>query len=423
MPMPVVVFFLDALEPSECVDWLAETKQGRVISGVPRVTPPVIGSFLTGKNPGQHGLVCPTPLYKPFLQRPKGDTIIDLVARRGRVLSYCIPFTMGVNPPNSMIAQSGMSGEAEIQHPVLMMPQVNFEPSEADPEKMLHSYIDHTRNVCATIRQLLRNDRADVYFVALREIDSFTHWFYDGDYRKRLIEYTAMELQEFTMMGDDMQVFWFSDHGGCPKTGRFEINRWLIRKGLLNITYLEKRHKILMDNAQKNGVKPYRQQVGIHTPLIQIEDGTKFYSSDLFDACVDVMDASEDEIEQLCRDLMTTGFFKAVHRKKELYGECDEGIPEIIPDRKEGLLVSANVHPQAEMEDAETIVNCRSGDHSPFGCYGGSIELTGGDIHPWNLYTIVDELTRDIKKGDEEISLSSDEEQNLVKMLERKGYA
>ncbi|MHA1812880.1 MAG: alkaline phosphatase family protein [Candidatus Thorarchaeota archaeon] len=423
--MPKMVVFLDALDPRECVGWLAETKQGRVISGVPRVTPSVIGSFLTGKTPGQHGLVRPTPLYRPFIQRPKGDTIIDLVAKRGRVLSYLIPFTLGVNPPNSIVAQAGMAEESNIQHPVLIMPQVGFDPISVEPEQMLHSYVDHVRNVFSTMRQLIRNDRADVYFVSIREIDAFTHWHYGTDCRSRLIEYIAAEMEETVAMGRDLDLFWFSDHGGCPKTGRFEINRWLIDKGYLKVTYLQKRHQkqLEMMKMANPDFKIYKDQVGIHTPFVQVEDDSKFISVDLFDACVDVLDASDDEIEELRRELMDTGHFKAVYRKHELYGEdCDEDVPEIIPDRKDGVLVSANVHPNAEAPDAESIVNLRTGDHSPYGCYGGTYYFNSEDIHPWELYSIVDEITGDIENKKEEVSLSSSEEHDIVAMLERKGY-
>jgi len=420
--MPKLVFFLDALDPRECTGWLKETMQGRVISGVPRVTPPVIGSFLTGKTPGEHGLLRPTPLYRPFIQRPKGETILDVIAKRGRVFSYLMPFTLGIDPPNSMVAQSGMAEEANIQYPVLVMPQVSHDPPTADPEDMLHSYVDHVRNIFATVRQLVRNDRADVYFVSIREIDSFTHWYYEGDYRQRLIEYIASELSETALEG--WEIFWFSDHGGCPKTGRFEINRWLIGKGYLNITFLAKRHQKQLDMMEKNDVKVYRDQVGIHTPLVQVEEDSKFVSADLFDACVDVLNATDREIEKLRDELMQTGHFKAVYRKRELFGDqCDGDIPEIIPDRKEGILVSANAHPRAESEDADSIVNLRTGDHSPFGCYGGTYDFNSRDVHPWELYNIVEEICQDIKPKEEGISLSTNEERDIINLLERKGYA
>jgi len=424
--MPVVVFFLDALDPKECVDFLSDTKQGRVISGVPRVTPSVMGSFLTGKDPGEHGLVRPTPLYKPFMQRPKGDTIIDLVARRGRVFSYLMPFTMGINPPNSIIAQAGMGEEANIPYAVLMMPQVNFDMVTTEPERILHSFIDHVRNICATSRQLIRNNRADVYFISIREIDSFTHYCYQGDYRQRLIEYIAMELQEFSIMGNDMSILWWSDHGSCPKTGRFEINRWFIDKGYLKINYLEKRHKVMLDRLQEDGEKVYRDQVGVQTPFVEIEDGSKFVSADMFDSCVDVLgDVSDSEIEKLREELMATGHFKAVYRKYELFKNCNGDIPEIIPDRKDGLLVSGNVHPRAEAEDCVSVVSERTGDHAPYGCFGGNIDFKSdvGDIYPWDLHTIVDELTQDLKTESKVEALTPAEEAQILKGLERKGYA
>lgn len=425
--MAKVIVFLDALDPRECVDWLSETKQGRVISGIPRVTPPIIGSFLTGKSPGEHGLVRPTPLYRPQMNRPKGDTIIDLAAKRGRVLSFMIPFTLGVDPPNAIVAQSGMAGEGIVPLPVLRLAQSQPEPTDCDPEQMLQCYVDHVRNVFATIRQLMRNDVADTYFISIREIDAFTHWFYETDCRQRLIQYIGFEMSEFPLMGSDLDLLWFSDHGGCPKTGRFEINRWFIEKGYLKITYLQKRHEKMMEQQQKAGQKIFKDQVGVQTPLVQIEDGSKFVSADLFDACVDVLDASESEIEKLRDELLATGYFKAVYRKHELFPGCngDDDIPEIIPDRKDGLLVSCNVHPRAEADDADEIVNLRSGDHSPFGCYGGTKPFgKSGDILPTELYQIAEEMTKDIKPKEEKApALTSGEQVAMTKQLEKMGYA
>jgi hypothetical protein len=423
--MPKLVFFLDALDPRECTDWLKETMQGRVISGVPRVTPSVIGSFLTGKKPGEHGLVRPTPLYGTYMQRPKGETIIDAVAKRCRVLSYMVPFTLGVSPPGSIVAQSGMAEEANIQFPVLIMPQVDFDPPSVEPEQMLRSYIDHVRNIFATTRQLVRNDRADMYFISIREIDAFTHWHYQSDCRKQLIEYIAAELTETAAMGSDMEIFWFSDHGGCPKVGRFEINRWFIHKGYLNLTYLEKRHQKQLDMMLKADPDQhvYRDQISVHTPFVQIEDGSKFICADVFDSCVDALDATEDEIEKVREELMQTGHFKAVYRKHELYGECGNDVPEIIPDRKDGLLVSCNVHPKADTDNPQSIVALRTGDHSPYGCYGGTYDFNSEDIHPWELYNIVDEICGESTKKEGEEALAPEDKQNIIERLEKLGYA
>ena len=179
-----------------------------------------------------------------------------------------------------------------------------------------------------------------------------------------------------------------------------------------------------MMKAQNPNLHLYKDQVGIHTPFVQVEDDSKFISVDLFDACVDVLNATEDEIEQLCKDLMATGHFKAVYRKHELYGEdCDPDIPEIIPDRKEGLLVSCNVHPRAEEPDAESIVNLRDGDHAPYGCYGGTYEFNSKDIYPWELYSIVDEMTQDLKPKEDSPTLTKSEEQEILRQLEKMGYA
>lgn len=419
--MAKVIVFLDALDPRECVDWLAETMQGRVISGVPRVTPPIIGSFLTGKSPGEHGLVQPTPLYDAPMQRPDGETIIDVVAKRAKVLSYLIPFTLGVNPPNAIVCQAGMAGEANIPAAQLNFVQADGDPVHVPPEKRLGAYIDNARQIFSTMRHLIRNGTAAVYFIGFRDIDALTHWDYDGDYRQRLIEYVAIEMEDFAKMGDDVELMWFSDHGGGPKRGRLVINRWLMERGYLKITFLEKRFQQQMEMLERQGQKPHKDQVAPQSPFIQIEPGSKFISVDAFDSCIDVLEATEDEIEELRKKLEATPYFEKVYRKQELFPDCtNPKVPELIPDRKDGMLVSGNIHPRAAAPDADEVVNLRTGDHSRYGCYGGTVKLGKGDVYPTQLFHMAEELTRDASDGS--TPLTATEEREVVDRLAKLGY-
>jgi len=754
--MKKVIVFLDALNPEEVSGFLKDTYQGKIRCHTPRVTPTVIGSIYTGVDPGQHGLVRATPLYAQPIQRPNKETIFESVSQKARILSYMMPFTIGVRVQNGVIAESGVSGSVNVNQPALMIPRAPVNMGKIDPEKALQSFVDHARILFGTVRELMRMDACDVFFISFRNIDSipedspliikenervdivsfgelweridspvettakgeeikendsgievwkrngwakvkrimrhpydgkvlritsvggtvrvtpnhpmitpnasrndgkeareleegeklsmpdldrlgskagertkteffvgnrdlawlyglfaaegciyedekgrksvvfsnsdervldrarraisenlnvgfhesksekentavtniwikgkavynhfrelfytsdgemkvpepilnapdgiqesflegyldgdgsdtrtsdfsfcsesetltqgllwliksvgdnawnthtredkpavtqinvnkggeedrykdprrikslssldyngyvydietsenphtfctgvgpvrvhnsFTHWHYDGDFRERLIKYVAFELSDFTVMGQDIDLMWFSDHGGCKAKDVLRINKWLKEKGYLDYTVLEERQKQQIEQQkeqteEQEGAGPYEHQIDMQSPFVQIEKGSKFVCSDAFDACIDSLKgATEKDVRELVSDLRDTGYFKAVHRKDDLYpnNDGDGVIPEIIPDRKEGVLVSGNIHPEVPVtgfSDHDTIINTRNGDHTPFGAFGGTRDLHLPEVvEPEDLRFTIEKFVRNV---------------------------
>jgi len=406
--MKKVIIFLDALKPEEVSGFLDDTYQGRIRCHIPRVTPTVLGSIYTGIDPGQHGLVRATPLYAQPIQRPNKETIFESISRKARVLSYMMPFTMGVQVQNGVIAESGVSGSVNVNQPALMIPRAPVNMGKVDPEKALQSFVDHARILFGTVRELIRMDASDVFFISYRNIDSFTHWHYDEDFRERLVEYIAFELSDFTIMGSDIDLMWFSDHGGCEADEVLRINKWLEEKGYLKYSILERRMKQQTEQQKKQaeqqgGTGPYEDQIDMQAPFVQIEKGSKFVCSDAFDACIDPLkDATKKDIKELVSDLRDSGYFKNVHRKDRLYpnNDGDGVIPEIIPDRKEGVLVSGNIHPEVPttgFSDHDTVINTRNGDHTPFGAFGGTRDLHLPEVvEPEDLRFTIEKFVRNV---------------------------
>lgn len=423
--MKKVIAFLDALEPSETTGWLQETKQGKVDSGVPRVTPPIIGSFLTGKVPGEHGLVRATPLYKPHINKPDGTTLIEKLAERCHVLSYQLPCTKGIKHHNATVVESGSVGTMQPDDPMLVLPQPQVEPEEHDAEYALHSWVDSASNVFTTTRQLIRKSFADTYIISFRHIDSATHYWYHQDVRKRLIDYVAYEMKQFTLMGDDIDVMWFSDHGGHEMTDHFPLNRWLIEKGYLDVTILLDRYNEELKKLDDMGQKVHWQQIDMDSMAVQIEPTSTFCTTDAFDSCIEVLPAAtEKDIKDLIKDLESCGHYDAVHRKKELWPDHDHPqVPEIIPDRKLGHIVSSNVHPDAMDSDVDSVVTRRSGGHSRHGCYGGTINLSAGTVTPMQLHDLALEFCADVDTSEEQREILSPEDEAIVKeRLNKMGY-
>jgi len=434
--MQCCVIFLDALDCRELSGWLARNYQGKIKTPPTRVTPAILGSVYTGKSPGEHGLVRPTPLYRNNYQKPDGELIMEKLSKKARVLSWDMPFTMGMRLEKGVAAQQGLANNGNAP-PALFLPQPpinmgNAMNDEEQAEKYFQSFVDRARGMFSTARQLMRANAADIFFLSFRNLDSLTHWCYEEDYRHRLIQYLSLELSEIEMMGDEAQVMFFSDHGGTPATNVFRVNKWLAEKGYLKLSVHSKRHREQIKAMEENGQKPWRDQIDLQSPLVQVDDYLA-YSTDAFDSCIDVNpEASQRDIDALVDDLKSTGAFDNVYRKEELYPESEKNgkLPAIIPERKLGVLVSGNVHPEVPVwgfTGHSTVVNTRSGDHSKFGCFGGTADLGAEElITPEELYGVIESFCKDVTEGEEKTeeqeTLAPREKEEVRKRLEQLGY-
>jgi len=87
---------------------------------------------------------------------------------------------------------------------------------------------------------------------------------------------------------------------------------------------------------------------------------------------------------------MDTGMYRSVKYKWELYDEDAtyyDNIPDIIPDRKEGVFVSGNLHDQPI-----GMGYYRTGVHDRTACFGATKELNIPDkekIMPEHMYDII----------------------------------
>lgn len=357
---PVFLVFLDALDEREIPkdSFLAGTYQAGIDSPVLNVTPCILGPMLTGTRAGEHNLIRPTPLYDEDIRRPESTHLVEEIPEDRNVLCHNLPFTAGVQPESGAILPSAPRANVNVQTPHLQVTRGDFSLVEVakgneSVNQVFNGAADYIRQYFANVRNLARNGTYDVFVLSIRDLDSFTH-FYDGAVRRELIRLLDSELQSLTAMGPEEPnpVLWFSDHGAREMSDTFRINQWLREQGYLDLD-------IHLQEWKRSGAPDgeVSEQIDLGSPYVQIDGESTAYSADAFDACVDVFDeVPEAAIEELRGDLEETGAFEAVYRKAELFDEEAthfEEIPELIPQRKPGLMVSGNVHPAAEVWNGE----------------------------------------------------------------------
>jgi predicted AlkP superfamily phosphohydrolase/phosphomutase len=250
--------------------------RGPLESTIPPVTPPAWTSFMTGKNPGKHGLyhfLEPTPggygvRYTNARSR-KARTIWSLLSEAGcRVGVVNVPMTFPPEPVNGFMI-SGMDTPDETSdfvHPRELVPEIRKAVGaiKLDVRYLGFMHSDHRRTqVLSELREideqrlqmslhLLDREPVDVFMVLYGSPDTSQHYFWhysDPTHHRhdptgaRLFGNAIGEVYERLdrhigalegRLAEDGVVMVTSDHGFGPTSSKvIHINRYLADLGLL----------------------------------------------------------------------------------------------------------------------------------------------------------------------------------------------
>ena len=385
--MTDVVVFIDALSPRELRGVLSEWHQGSMDASVPRVTPRVLSSIYTGQSPANNGMMSVSRYGEDGASRPSLSTFIDrLVAADWSVLSAGMPFTIPFRSTNerSLLHGTGVGGQEqclpEDAASWLTLPAPDGDMIREHPDTVYASFHDQTKAKFHLFKENIRRAKPDVAFLGYRLIDSYCHFQHTENrrgqpYREHLIETVAglLDRIERQVAGD---VLFFSDHGQTELTNTFRVNRWLAEKGYLEYDV----DRDFLDTVQQRGADspqspPVSNQVSIGQMGVSIdEQASDVVCDDPFDGCLDLLtDPASFDTEDFREDLLGTGLFRSVEYKWEKY-DVDahhyDTVPDVLPDRDEGVFVSGNVHPEPIGMGYH-----RTGVHDYTACFGATCEL------------------------------------------------
>ncbi len=251
---------------------LAEGTAGPLYSTLPDISPTAWASFMTGKNPGQHGVygfglkVPGSYFLEPFSSRGRvqGATLWGILSARGRrVASINVPMTYPPEAVNGvMIAGFGTPDERgnRFVHPPALIDELrarlgpyildlNWADYEdrgilallADARRMTQQRAEYGLHV-------LKSESWDLFALVFVSTDRLQHclWQYldpqvpltpeQKKIRGVLLDYYDFldgVLGEFLAASPDATVLAISDHGFGPFRGTIQINSWLAQQGFL----------------------------------------------------------------------------------------------------------------------------------------------------------------------------------------------
>ncbi len=255
---------------------MSEGTWGRLESVVPPLTGPAWHSFMTGKNPGKHGIFDfvrrgrsdynGVPINASFRD---GDTLWHLLSEAGkRVGVLSVPATYPPEPVNGFMVTWMLTPPDATDYtypPQLVQELERAVPRFAitPPEGTAHALgreallIDALERVTdmnmETIRYLMGRYEWDFFITVFKETDMAMHWlwrfvdqrhpWYVRDAPDRLRSglrhcYQRMDAclaELLDAVGDDTIVIIMSDHGAGPLEQYIHVNAWLLNQGFMQL--------------------------------------------------------------------------------------------------------------------------------------------------------------------------------------------
>lgn len=251
---------------------IEEGAAGPLYSTLPDISPTAWASFMTGKNPGQHGvygfgLKIPGSYYlEPFSSRGRveASTLWRILSARGqRVAVINVPMTYPPEPVNGiMIAGFGTPDESESRfvYPLELMDELRAKlgPYILDLDWALYE----KRGITALLEDARRMTRRradyglhilgreawDLFALVFVSTDRLQHclWQYLDPHEPRSAEqqqirasvldyydYLDGVLGEFLAASREATVLVMSDHGFGPFQTTIQLNSWLAEQGFL----------------------------------------------------------------------------------------------------------------------------------------------------------------------------------------------
>jgi predicted AlkP superfamily phosphohydrolase/phosphomutase len=248
-------------------------------SSIPTISSVSWTGFVTGRNPGKHGIYGFTDLrpgtlglYFPNFGNVRGDTVWHVAARAGkRSIVMNIPGTYPARPMHGLLVSGFVAVNLErAVHPPELLPRLRAAGYKIDVDYMnadqrpdaffadTHAVLEARRRVYA---DLLTNEPWDLFIGVVTECDRLHHYFWD-QWVDPAAPYHARFLDVYRRLDDvlgelvaaipaDVPLFVIADHGHTLIHREFYPNAWLRRQGWLRVTAEKPKGPADLDPASK----------------------------------------------------------------------------------------------------------------------------------------------------------------------------
>lgn len=235
-----------------------------LLSVYPPLSSVAWASFLTGKNPGKHGIYgfldrtfSPYDLYIPNSRHLRSETLWEILSRYGKqVISINVPVTYPPKPIKGIIVGGFLSPSLEkATYPksiALTLREMGYR-IDVDiirgKESLEALWIDLQETLQHRVEaalHFLTHEPWDCFMIHIMETDRLHHFFWE-DYEEQRIPYGEAFLRFYQQVDAalgrirssveaDTLFVMLSDHGFCRLKREVYLNHWLRMHGWLHFT-------------------------------------------------------------------------------------------------------------------------------------------------------------------------------------------
>jgi predicted AlkP superfamily phosphohydrolase/phosphomutase len=230
-------------------------------SSIPTISSVSWTGFMTGKNPGKHGVYGFTDvkpgtmsLFFPNFGSVRGDTLWDVAGRAGkRCIVLNIPNTYPARALNGLLVSGFVAVNLErAVYPATLLPRLRDDGYKIDvdyvnaDQRPDHFFADLTATLEARRRAyltLLREEPWDCFVGVFTECDRLHHYFWSqyvdpaAPHHERFLDFyrrlDGVLAELVDALPADIPLFVVADHGHTLIHREFFPNAWLREQGLL----------------------------------------------------------------------------------------------------------------------------------------------------------------------------------------------
>jgi predicted AlkP superfamily phosphohydrolase/phosphomutase len=258
---------------------VAEGTMAPMRSSIPTISSVSWTNFMTGRNPGKHGIYGFTDvkpgtlsLFFPNFGNVSGDTLWDVAGRAGkRSIVMNVPNTYPARAMNGLLVSGFVAVNLErAVYPADLLPRlradgykidVDYLNADRDPEAFFTDLVATLEARRRVYLKLLRDEPWDLFVGVITECDRLHHYFWSHyadpaapfngrflDFYRRLDEVIG-ELAAAVPAGTPLFVV--ADHGHTLIHREFYPNAWLRAQGLLRFAAEKPKGLADLDPASK----------------------------------------------------------------------------------------------------------------------------------------------------------------------------
>jgi predicted AlkP superfamily phosphohydrolase/phosphomutase len=244
---------------------------GQIIPPIPAQTPVAWATFMTGKNPGNHGIFSftfrPTGTYERKIIDPEmleSKTLWSILSDAGKRVGVINVPMCDVENINGFIIPGFVSRSEGIPYPIAVKEKVRrkfgidrltgdleidtLEKAQSDPELFFERVNQITDEMAEICLYLLHEEKWDFFMSVFMGMDRIQHFFWkyiDSTHPKFEENALSRFVKNFYIKADsivgrflksvdeDIFVMVLSDHGFCPVYKEVIVNNYLEERGFL----------------------------------------------------------------------------------------------------------------------------------------------------------------------------------------------